>query len=86
MISKLEEVRKAILTKPGYKVWKVTFTFADGSTRKVCISPGNIPEKEAARRARAHAKIFDDSVLAEVSIEMVVRDLGAIRQHGIMTK
>tara|TARA_R100000388_G_C7187624_1_gene131869 strand:+ start:112 stop:369 length:258 start_codon:yes stop_codon:yes gene_type:complete len=75
---------KAMIS-PSQSIWRVTFVFEDGSKRKVCVSPGRIGEAEAVKRAKGHAKIFDDRILREIQTERVDRQ-AAMSRFGEIQK
>ena len=79
------DLENKVITSPTKKVWRVTFIFHDGSKRKVGISPGRIDEEEAIKRAKCHAKIFDDAILRDIEIEKVDRQLD-VSQYGMIQK
>lgn len=73
------------LLRPASVVWRVAFTFLDGTERVVCVSPGKIDEETAVRRAKVFAKILDDQILDSVEASKVQRDLQAT-PFGVVQK
>lgn len=73
------------LVSPCKIVWRVRFTFTDGSCRVVCVSPGKMSEEEAVSRACGHAKIFDQSIIDVIEAEKVERGM-ASTPFGLIKK
>jgi len=59
------------LLQPSSKDWRISLHFVDGTRRVVRLSPGKCDEAEAVQKAKAHCKIFDDSVVDRIEAERV---------------
>jgi hypothetical protein len=59
--------------------------FVDGTERVVRVSPGRIDESEAIIRAKRHAKIFDETVLAKIEAQRVEKST-QVGGFGIVQK
>lgn len=70
---------------PSRKDWRITFTFEDGSSRTIRVSPGRIDEALAVERAKQHAKILDDSQIKSIEARRAEPSL-TIAPHGIISK
>jgi len=70
---------------PNSKDWRVRLFFSDGTTRTVRVSPGSVTEEEAVTRAKRHAGIIDESVLARVESERVEKST-QVAAFGIVQK
>ena len=70
---------------PSRQDWRITFTFEDGSSRTIRVSPGRIDEALAVERAKRHAKILDDSVIKSIEARRAEPTL-QVAPHGIISK
>ena len=57
------------ILRPSSTDWRIRLVFTDGTDRVVRISPGRLDEADAIERAKRHAKIFDETILARVEAE-----------------
>ena len=67
-IGRSDLINQGIL-RPSGKDWRVRLVFTDGTQRVIRVSPGRLDEAEAIKRAKRHAKIFDETILARVEAE-----------------
>ena len=63
---KFQQLVNTGIVAPNSKDWRVTFTFVDGSTRSIRLTPPTISEEVAIRKAKTHCKIFDETVIDKV--------------------
>lgn len=73
------------IIRPSGRDWRVRLVFVDGTERVVRVSPGRIDEAEAIIRAKRHAKIFDESVLAKIEAQRVEKST-QVGGFGIVQK
>ncbi len=69
MIRSRDQLWQAGILTPTSSDWRVRLVFVDGTDRTVRVSPGRLSEEQAIERAKRHAKIFDETILAKVEAE-----------------
>ncbi len=73
------------IIQPGGRDWRVRLVFVDGTERVVRVSPGRLDEQQAIERAKRHAKIFDETILARIEAQRVEKS-ATVAGFGIVQK
>lgn len=66
MENQLQKLASGGFVVPTAKDWKVRFTFEDGSTKTIRVTPGRIPEERAIEAAKRSLGLLDDSIVRDI--------------------
>ena len=66
MANQLRKLAAGGFVVPTTRDWRIRFTFEDGSTKVIRVSPGTAPEERAIIAAKSALGLLDDSILRDI--------------------
>lgn len=66
------------IVNPNGMDWQVIFRFVDGTSRKVRLSPGRLSEEQAVEKAKAHCRIFDETIVDKIEAQRVDKSVQVV--------